>query len=59
MSYDSGIVKDSNLVISGTLKTITRELKMYLNIGVTYFVDVPDTRELFREYIMHTKASND
>ena len=59
MSYDRGIVKDSNLVISGTPKTIIRELKMFLNIGVTYFANVPDTRELFGEHIMHTKALND
>jgi hypothetical protein len=50
MSYNRGIVKDSNLVISGTPKTIIRELKMFLNIGVTYFANVPDTRELLRTY---------
>jgi alkanesulfonate monooxygenase SsuD/methylene tetrahydromethanopterin reductase-like flavin-dependent oxidoreductase (luciferase family) len=65
MSYNRGIVKDSNLIISGTPKTILRELKRYLNIGVTYFTvcfaDFPDTRslELFAEHIMHTKALND
>ena len=65
MSYNRGIMKDSNLIISGTPKTILRELKRYLNIGVTYFTvcfaDFPDTRslEVFAEHIMHTKALND
>ena len=51
--------KDSELVIVGTPETILREIKKYLNIGVTYFTlcfpDLPDTRslELFAEHIMH------
>ena len=51
--------KDSELVIVGTPETILREIKKYLNIGVTYFTlyfpDLPDTRslQLFAEHIMH------
>jgi alkanesulfonate monooxygenase SsuD/methylene tetrahydromethanopterin reductase-like flavin-dependent oxidoreductase (luciferase family) len=58
ISYKKGIVKDSKLVIAGTPKTILREIKRYLNIGVTYFTvcfpDLPDTRslQLFAEHII-------
>jgi alkanesulfonate monooxygenase SsuD/methylene tetrahydromethanopterin reductase-like flavin-dependent oxidoreductase (luciferase family) len=54
-----GIRKGSKLVIVGTPKTILREIKKYLNIGVTYFTvcfpDLPDTRSLrlFAEHIIH------
>lgn len=54
-----GIRKDSNLVIVGTPEKILKEIKKYLNIGVTYFTlcfaDLPDTRslELFAEHIIH------
>jgi len=57
ISY-KGIRKDSKLVITGTPKTILREIKRYLNIGVTYFTvcfpDLPDTRslQLFAEHII-------
>jgi alkanesulfonate monooxygenase SsuD/methylene tetrahydromethanopterin reductase-like flavin-dependent oxidoreductase (luciferase family) len=50
--------KDSELVIVGTPETILREIKKYLNIGVTYFTlcfpDLPDTRslQLFAEHII-------
>ena len=53
-----GIRRDSKLVLAGTPKTILREIKKYLNIGVTYFTicfpDLPDTRslQLFAEYII-------
>ena len=57
ISY-KGIRKDSKLVIVGTPKTILREIKRYLNIGVTYFTvsfpDLPDTRslQLFAEHVI-------
>src|SRR5205823_835952 len=42
-SDKKGIRRDSKLVIVGTPKTILREIKRYLNIGVTYFtVCFPD-----------------
>jgi alkanesulfonate monooxygenase SsuD/methylene tetrahydromethanopterin reductase-like flavin-dependent oxidoreductase (luciferase family) len=59
ISYKKGIMRDSKLVIVGTPKTILREIKRYLNIGVTYFTicfpDLPDTRslQLFAEHIIH------
>jgi alkanesulfonate monooxygenase SsuD/methylene tetrahydromethanopterin reductase-like flavin-dependent oxidoreductase (luciferase family) len=59
ISYKKGIRQDSKLVIVGTPKTILREIKRYLNIGVTYFTicfpDLPDTRslQLFAEHIIH------
>jgi alkanesulfonate monooxygenase SsuD/methylene tetrahydromethanopterin reductase-like flavin-dependent oxidoreductase (luciferase family) len=58
-SCKKGIRKDSKLVIVGTPETILREIKKYLNIGVTYFTlcfpDLPDTRclQLFAEHIIH------
>ena len=58
-SCKKGIKKDSKLVIIGTPETILREIKKYLNIGVTYFTlcfpDLPDTRslQLFAEHITH------
>jgi alkanesulfonate monooxygenase SsuD/methylene tetrahydromethanopterin reductase-like flavin-dependent oxidoreductase (luciferase family) len=58
ISYE-GIKNDSKLVFAGTPKTILREIKRYLNIGVTYFTvcfpDLPDTRslQLFAEHIIH------
>ena len=58
ISYKKGIRKDLKLVIVGTPKTILREIKRYLNIGVTYFTvsfpDLPDTRslQLFAEHII-------
>jgi alkanesulfonate monooxygenase SsuD/methylene tetrahydromethanopterin reductase-like flavin-dependent oxidoreductase (luciferase family) len=57
-SSRNGIRKDSKLVIVGTPETILKEIKKYLNIGVTYFTlcfpDLPDTRslQLFAEYII-------
>ena len=59
ISYKTGIRKDSKLVIVGTPETILREIKKYLNIGVTYFTvcfpDLPDSRslQLFAEHIIH------
>ncbi|HYA82296.1 MAG TPA: hypothetical protein VEH06_02435 [Candidatus Bathyarchaeia archaeon] len=38
-SCRKGIRKDSELVVVGTLETILKEIKKYLNIGVTYLVD--------------------
>jgi len=52
-------MRDSGLVIVGTPETILREIKRYVNIGVTYFTlcfpDLPDTRslQLFAEHIIH------
>jgi alkanesulfonate monooxygenase SsuD/methylene tetrahydromethanopterin reductase-like flavin-dependent oxidoreductase (luciferase family) len=59
ISYKKGIMRDSGLIIIGTPKTILREIKRYLNIGVTSFTicfpDLPDTRslQLFAEHIIH------
>ena len=56
--YKKGIRKNASLVTVGTPKTILREIKKYLNIGVTYFTvcfpDLPDTRslQLFAEHII-------
>ena len=58
ISDKKGIRKDSKLVIAGTPKTILREIKRYLNIGVTYFTvcfpDLPNSRslQLFAEHII-------
>jgi len=59
ITYKEGIMRDSGLVIVGTPETILREIKRYVNIGVTYFTlcfpDLPDTRslQLFAEHIIH------
>jgi len=58
ISDKKGIGRDSKLVIAGTPKTILREIKRYLNVGVTYFTvcfpDLPNSRSLhlFAEHII-------
>lgn len=59
LSYKKLNRKDSKLVIAGTPNTILREIKRYLNIGITYFTvcfpDLPITHslQLFAEHIIH------